>query len=114
MTSNKLAVKLELAWHELSDLDSIKRMAEAPLRKERRVVNKTKGDNMEVRMMANMCRREPSRQYVIVKSFLVPFFAPNALKGMLLACYSSRQMVRKKIGRWRIWRIRRNSIYEIS
>jgi len=51
MTSNKLAVKLELSWQELSDLDSIKRIAEAPDRKVRRVVTRTKGDNVEDRMM---------------------------------------------------------------
>ena len=52
-TLNKLAVKLELAWQALRDCDSINRTAEAPERRERRVVRKTKGEsNIEDRMMA--------------------------------------------------------------
>ena len=49
-TSNKLAVKLELSWQELRDLDSINRMAEAPERRVRSVVTKTNGDNIDGRM----------------------------------------------------------------
>ena len=54
-TSNKLAVKLELSWHALSDFDSINRMADALDRKERREVKKTKGENSEDLMMASLC-----------------------------------------------------------
>jgi hypothetical protein len=52
-TLNKLAVRLELAWHVLRELDSIKSMAAAVERRERREVRKTKGEHStEDRMMA--------------------------------------------------------------
>jgi len=59
-TLNKLAVKLELSWQVLRDLDSINRMAEAPESRERKDVTKTKGEsNNEDRMMADVYRRVP-------------------------------------------------------
>jgi hypothetical protein len=52
-TLNKLAVRLELAWHVLRELDSIKSMAEAVERRERREIRKMKGEHKtEDRMMA--------------------------------------------------------------
>ena len=65
-TLNKLAVKLELSWHALRDFDSINRMAEAPERKDRRDVKKTKDENNEDLMMAILCRGMPSRRGVCV------------------------------------------------
>jgi hypothetical protein len=51
-TLKRLAVKLELSWHVLRDFDSINRVPETPGRRDRKDVTKTRGDNIEYRMMA--------------------------------------------------------------
>jgi hypothetical protein len=74
MTSNKLAVKLELLWQELSDFDSIKRMAEAPDRNVRRAVTKTKGDSIEDRMTGDVSTKAVAARtisLVMFPSFLI-------------------------------------------
>lgn len=55
-TLNKLAVKLELAWQELREFDSINLMADALEKRERRDVKKTNGDSIECFMVAIVCR----------------------------------------------------------